>query len=107
MVFAGAYAYGSDDWGEATLTICNKGSVYINVVVAIEPDLFLGTVLDVSGWKNLSPGDCKRVYKEAGTYDNGAEHAYIGFSFADSQGRITSAGHIEQVPNFGQFRFGT
>jgi hypothetical protein len=106
-LFAGSYAYGDDDSGIATLTICNKGSVHISVVVAVAPDLFLGTILDVNGWTNLSPGDCKRVYKESGTYDNGAEPAYIGFGFADSQDRITSAGHIEQVPDFGQFRFGT
>jgi uncharacterized protein DUF1036 len=105
LVFAGSHAYAQSaiDWGIATLTICNKGSVAINVAVAIKPDLFLGTILDVSGWTRIPPGDCARVYKEGGTWDNGAEHAYIAFGF-DSD---LIPGRIEQVPDFGPFAFGT
>ena len=77
LVGSSAYAQSAIDWGIATLTICNKGSVVINVVVAIKPDVFLGTILDVNGWARIPPGDCERVYKEGGTWDNGAEHAYI------------------------------
>ena len=108
LVFAGSYAYGDDivEWGDATLTICNKGSVYINVVVALEADLWpLVKSLDVSGWTSIAPGDCKLVYNERGTRNNGATHAYIGFGFADSQGHITGAGHIERVPDFGWLGF--
>lgn len=107
LLFPGSYAYGGpNDWASASLTICNKGTAGINVVVAVEPSVFLGSILKVSGWVHLSPGDCELVYQEAGTPANGSEPAYIGFGFADSQNHIT-AGHIEQVPDFGQFPFGT
>jgi hypothetical protein len=92
LVFAGSYAYAD---GSAYLTICNKGSEQINVVVAIRDSLWpVIKSWEVSGWTSIAPGDCKRVYRELG------EPAYIGFAFADSQSHL-SAGHIEQAPDFG------
>jgi hypothetical protein len=93
LVFTGSYAYAQ---GDAFLRICNKGSEPINVVVAIRASLWpLDHTWEVSGWKSIDPGHCERVYNERG------EPAYIGFGFADSQGHITYAGHIEQAPDFG------
>jgi hypothetical protein len=108
LVFSGSYAYG-DYWGDATLTICNKGSVYIHVVVALDVgDLAVVnsrpvfSALEVSGWTNIAPGACKPVFKETGDPHHDARNsAYIGFAFFDSQNRFSSAGHIGQVPDFG------
>jgi uncharacterized protein DUF1036 len=109
LLFPGSYAYGfpqdhfgTDDMNDATLTICNKGTAKIHVVVAVD-GLFR---MNVGGWANLSPGDCERVYKDTGTPASGSAPAYIGFGFIDSQNHITR-GHIEQVPDFGQFPWGT
>jgi hypothetical protein len=91
-MFAGSYAYAD---GSAYLTICNKGSEQINVVVALRASLWpVDHTWEVSGWKSIAPGHCERVYQELG------EPAYIGFAFADSQSHL-SAGHIEQAPDFG------
>ena len=95
LVLAGSSAY-----GDAWLDVCNKGSVAIKVVVALKPEICFGKFLDVSGWAVIPPGGCKQVYK-----DNG-DPAYIGFGFFSSQHRFT-AGHIENVPNFGQFPLGS
>jgi uncharacterized protein DUF1036 len=88
LLVAGSYAYGGDAW----LSICNKGSVDINVVIAANP---LGIFLDVSGWTGISPGECKLVYNKP----LGAS-AYIGFGFHNSQKHFT-AGHVDQVPDLG------
>jgi uncharacterized membrane protein len=93
LLFAGSYAYG----GEAYLTVCNKGSVETSVVVAIRDSLW--PVINswaVSGWTNIDPGHCENVYSESPGLP-----AYIGFALTDSQGRITSAGHVQQAPDFG------
>jgi hypothetical protein len=96
LVFAGSHAYAD---GSAQLTICNKGSVDINVVVALNVNMRpLFDFLNVSGWTRIAPGDCKLVYNET-------DPAYIGFGFSDSQGHITGAGHIEQVRDFGWYDF--
>ncbi len=95
LVFTGSYAY-ADSYGSALLTICNKGSEPINVVVALKDRLWpVVHTWEVSGWKSIAPGHCELVYRELG------RPAYIGFGFADSQGHITYAGHIDQAPDFG------
>jgi len=91
LLFAVSHAYAGDAW----LTICNKGSVAINVVVAVTPDVFLGTILDVGGWMPISPGECKLALD-----DGGGDDAYIGFGFFDSQKHFT-AGRIERMPDLG------
>jgi hypothetical protein len=96
LVFAGSYAYAD---GDAFLHICNKGSVGINVVVAIRDSFWpLIKSWEVSGWTNIDPGDCKLVYGK-NARERG-EPAYIGFGFLDSQNHWT-AGHIEQAPDLG------
>jgi hypothetical protein len=100
LLLSGSQARGDDD-GDAYLTVCNKGNAPISVVVAVEPDVFFGKVLNVSGWTNISPGECAKVYQEPG-----GTPAYIGFGLADSQGHVV-AGHIEIVPDLGILRFGT
>jgi hypothetical protein len=93
LVFAGPYAYGQEF--HATLTICNKGSEQINVVVAIRDSLWpLTNFWEVSGWTSIAPGQCEIAYQEGGY------PAYIGFGFHDSQNHWT-AGHIGQAPDFG------
>jgi hypothetical protein len=84
--------------GNSTLTICNKGSVDIYVVIAMKVNLLVANFIDVSGWQSISPGQCKLVYNEAGDYP-----AYIGFGFAQGN----TAGHIETVPDFGLWPWGT
>jgi len=92
LMFAGSFAY-----GDAFLTVCNKGSEQINVVVATRDSLWpVINSWDVSGWKIIAPGHCERVYNE-----NLGLPAYIGFAFVDSQAHLTYAGHISQVPDFG------
>ena len=91
LVFGWSHAY-----GDATLTICNKGSVPINVVVAIRDTLWpVVNSWGVSGWTSIAPGHCEIVYQEF------AALAYIGFAFFDSQNQFAGAGHIEQAPDFG------
>jgi hypothetical protein len=63
--------------------------------------VFFGKVLNVSGWKSISPGECKQVYQEPG-----GTPAYIGIGFLDTQGHFV-AGHVENTPDLGHFPFGT
>src|SRR5882724_1530965 len=95
LVFAGSHAYGQEVTNHATLTICNKGSERIFVVVALRDDLWpVVNSWEVSGWTSIAPGHCEVVYRES------LSPAYIGFAFTDSQNHL-SAGHIEQAPDFG------
>jgi hypothetical protein len=95
LLFAGSHAYGQEVTNHATLTICNKGSERIFVVVAIRDRLWpVVNSWEVGGWKGIAPGHCEVVYRER------LDPAYIGFAFADSQSHL-SAGHIEQAPDFG------
>ena len=84
LLFTGAYAHA----GIASLQICNKGDVTVFVVLAKSTAIFF---LDVSGWTDIHPGECKLVIK--GDDD---EH-YIGFGYANSH----VAAHVDQVPDFG------
>jgi hypothetical protein len=90
------------------LDVCNKGTVTVEVVVAIRKDIFLpGTgYWDITGIP-VAAGGCERVYERAVPGGTGGEDAaYIGFGFADSQGQW-GAGTVDrnQVPDMGTFPF--
>ncbi|HKV62184.1 MAG TPA: hypothetical protein VJO16_09740 [Candidatus Acidoferrum sp.] len=92
----------------ATLDVCNKGTVGVDVVVASEDDdPLLGYSLDVSGWVHLRPGDRKRVLRISGPSGRSKEStnpAYLGFGFFDSHGEFTPAS-IDRVPDFGYWYY--
>ncbi|MFZ0958316.1 MAG: hypothetical protein WAN60_18385 [Candidatus Sulfotelmatobacter sp.] len=87
----------------ANLTVCNKGTVGVAVVVA-ERSLAINfmEVLHVDGWVVVDPGACQQVYHET---ENGnverAQPAYIGFGFRDAQHRFVT-GTVDPVPDFGR-----
>jgi hypothetical protein len=103
--FAGSYAH-SFDLSPATLSVCNQGTIAVNVVIGIQADLLFGDYLDVDGWRTLDPGECKEIYHRQGDPQSGAPRAYLGFGFSDSHGRFRP-GYATQLPNLGQFPFGT
>jgi hypothetical protein len=84
-----------------TLDVCNKGMVTVEVVVATRANLLLPkTGYWVIRGTPVASGACERVYDE-GLGDYAHEYAaYIGFGFADSQGRW-GAGTVDRVPDMG------
>jgi hypothetical protein len=75
------------------LSVCNKGTVPVEVVTAQKGIL---SRLDVNG-ETVSPGECKQVYWSSAGYP-----AYIAFGFTDAKGQWGS-GKIAQVPHLGTF----
>lgn len=90
----------------ANLTVCNKGTVGVSVVVA-ERSLAINLmeVLHVDGWVVVEPGACQQVYHETemGQIER-AQTAYIGFGFRDAQHRFVT-GTVDPVPDFGRLLF--
>src|SRR5271157_5288289 len=90
----------------ANLTVCNKGTVAVNVVV-VERSLAINLirVLQVDGWAIVEPGACRQVYHE--TEDGNIERAqpaYIGIGFGDAKHRLVT-GTVDPVPDFGRSLF--
>jgi hypothetical protein len=90
----------------ANLTVCNKGTVGVNVVV-VERSLAINLirVLHVDGWAVVEPGACRQVYHE--TEDGNIERAqpaYIGIGFGDAKHRLVT-GTVDAVPDFGSSLF--
>lgn len=77
----------------ASLAVCNKGSVPVEVVVARKNDLFQN-YYEVEG-TTVAPGACETPYS-----NYASDPVYIAFGFADSKGQWGS-GKIAQVPDFG------
>jgi len=95
----------AQDVGYGYLTVCNKGTVAISVVSALE-DRDFGYRLDVSGWWALSPGDCQVVVRRQGFDGYSGERAapaYVGFAFFDAQHQGT-AGRIDSAPDLGKWQ---
>ena len=88
----------------ATLDVCNRGTVKVDVATAIEQDNFpsFTPLWNVAYWKGILPGTCERVYYDHtgnGNYATGLR-AYIGFGFSDAQGHFVT-GTVDRVPDFG------
>lgn len=95
LVFTGSSAYAQNAPEDtAFLTVCNKGSDPINVVVAVTAFDFTLRSWRVSGWTGIKPGACQQVY------DEGGDPAYIGFASIDQQDHVFAL-HVGQVPDFG------
>ena len=88
----------------ATLDVCNKGTVKVDVATAIEQDNFpsFTPLWNVTYWTKILPGACKRVYYDRTGNGNQATglRAYIGFGFFDAQGHFVT-GTVDRVPDFG------
>lgn len=75
--------------GLASLKLCNKGSLTIDVATALSTtDILFRKNWEVKGWTRIPPGSCESVYSE-----NTNDPAYIAFGFAGS----TGARHAAQV----------
>jgi hypothetical protein len=93
----------AQDQGYATLDVCNKGTVRVSVVVAVEDDdPLLGYSLDVAGWTNLAPGECNRVLRQPGPSSESTNPVYLGFVFF-SNSQSTPA-RIDRIPDFGYWQ---
>ncbi len=92
---------------DATLTVCNKGQININVVVGTQAALPLfNHDLIVAGWTSIEPGACRQVYHDAAVPGYATDRAYVGFGFLDPRGQLI-AGHASRLPDLGTFSFGT
>ncbi len=84
--------------GTASLDVCNKGAVSVEVVVATK-NIDLRRGFDKYYWKiegtPVAPGKCANVY-----HDVDAGGAYLAFGFYDAKGQWGS-GKIAQVPDIG------
>jgi hypothetical protein len=94
--------------GEATLTVCNKGQIPINVVRATGATQLFSHDIDVVAWTHIDPGGCYQVYSGVGDPNTGSGTArsYIGFGFYNSLGQLI-AGHAAHLPDFDIIDFGT
>jgi hypothetical protein len=91
-------AQGVNDYPWAHLDVCNRGTVSVEVVVAVKnQDLMRG--FDKYYWNiegtPVAPGKCKTVYSESE-----APGAYLAFGAYDAKGAWGS-GKIAQLPDFG------
>jgi hypothetical protein len=90
----------------ANLTVCNKGTVGVGVVIVERSlDIRLTRVMHVDGWVVVDPGACQQVYHETemGEIER-AQTAYIGIGFRDAQRRFVT-GTVDPVPDFGSSLF--
>jgi hypothetical protein len=83
--------------GVARITVCNKGQIYINVVVATQDVQVFSTDLNVSAWKNIEPRKCALLY-----YSTLEAPVYMGFAFVDLHGKLIPA-HASRLPDFGPY----
>lgn len=77
----------------AVLTVCNHGTVPVELVAAIRIDNIFGDIWQFSG-STMAPQDCIAVNNQHGT------PSYIAFGFTDSKGEWGS-GSIAEVPDLG------
>ncbi len=85
-----------------TLDVCNQGTVTVEVVVAKRASLIFHDWV-ITGTP-VAPRACERVYDEGrGRFIGNEYPAYIGFGFADSQGRWGSGTVADPVPDMGLF----
>jgi hypothetical protein len=93
----------AQNYSSASVSVCNKGQININVVIGEPAPLPLfNHDLVVTAWVSIAPGACRQVYHTVG--DNrtgtGTERAYLGFGFSDPQGQLM-AGHASRLPDLG------
>ncbi len=81
------------EYHSATLDVCNKGTVPVEVVTARKNELFQ-LYYEVESTA-IAPQRCERAYS-----NYASEPVYIAFGFADSKGQWGS-GKIARVPDFG------
>src|SRR5437867_4445981 len=84
----------------ATLDVCNKGNVPVAAAVATKKGLPPISDYWIIEGIPIAAGACKRIYSTSF-----ADTAYVGFGFADAQGRWTS-GTVDDVPDFGSHYYG-
>jgi hypothetical protein len=85
-----------------SLSVCNKGTVTVEVVVASRKGMaVIAPYYWVIEGTPIAPGTCEYVYAET----VGAYPAYIGFGFACTQGQW-GAGTVERVPDMGSSIWG-
>ena len=85
-----------DGVGYSSLTICNRGTIPFNVVVAMDNEPLPAIHRwNVYGWFFIDPKGCKKVH-----HSSLGPPAYIGFGYYDVQGQF-GAGSIDQVPDIG------
>jgi hypothetical protein len=81
------------EYHSATLDVCNKGTVPVEVVTARKNELFQ-VYYEVES-TNIAAQHCERAYS-----NYASEPVYIAFGFADAKGQWGS-GKIAKVPDFG------
>ncbi len=81
------------EFHSATLDVCNKGTVPVEVVTARKNELFQ-VYYEVES-TTIAPQRCERAYS-----NYASEPVYIAFGFADAKGEWGS-GKIAHVPDFG------
>ena len=86
-----------DSFSESAITVCNKGTVPVEVVVAIKKSDFPFRAPGTYYWRiegtTVVPQDCTTVRDDE-------DPAYVAFGFTDSKGEWGS-GKIAQVPDLG------
>lgn len=101
VIFGGARLALAQDVGYADLTICNKGTVHVSVVLAAEADdLLSGYTLDVDGWYVVAPRECKHMVHIQGAAGEKTNPVFLGFAFFDQKGQFTT-GRAAQAPDLG------
>lgn len=93
LIFLGSTRPSHADEVGAVLTVCNHGTVPVELVAAIRIDNIFGDVWQFSG-STMAPQDCIAVNNHHGT------PSYIAFGFTDSKGEWGS-GSIAEVPDLG------
>src|SRR5258707_7596726 len=81
------------EYHSASLDVCNKGTVSVEVVTARKNELFQ-VYYEVES-TTIAPQRCERAYS-----NYASEPVYIAFGFADAKGQ-SGSGQMARVPEFG------
>jgi len=85
--------------GNATIDVCNQGSIAIDLFSAREDPGLLSTDLQVYGWTQIGPGSCQQVYWAHGSPASVAPGVYLGFVSVE-HGEI-SGYYVDRAPDLG------
>jgi len=86
--------------GNATLDVCNQGTIAVNLFSAKEYHGLFSTELQVYGWTHIEPGTCQRVYWAHGEAASVGEGVYLGLATIE-RGEI-SGFYVDRAPDLGE-----
>ena len=99
LILLGGASVARAQVGNATIDVCNRGTIAIDLFSAREDPGLFSTELQVYGWTQIRPGTCQQVYWAHGSPASAAPGVYLGFVTVE-HGEI-SGYHVDRAPDLG------